>query len=442
MGTGHRDRNKTGRSRAAMDRRGSEEMNKKDIKAFAKDVAKKNAVLREMMRAALQVKRRAKYRRHTKGCVTDDKTIVFSTFNGRSYGCTPKAVFLYMQQDERFRDYHFIWSMKDPEKHQYLNDFPNTRVVKDNSPEYDRALGTAKYWFFNYRIYDHIYPRKDQVYIQCWHGTPLKRLGYDLETTDNAMNNLKEIRKKYRTDAEKFSYILSPSPFCTDKFGSAWNLKETGQTDKIVEVGYPRDDYMYNYTEDEAAAVRKALGLPEDKKILLYAPTWRDNQHDSKIGYVYRNEVDFDRLREALQDEYVILFRAHYLVANSFDFEKYKGFIYDVSHYDDINELYVISDLLVTDYSSVFFDYANLKRPIIFYMYDLEYYKDELRGFYLDLSELPGPITTDEEGLIKAVKDTAGFRYDEAYAAFNERFNGLNDGHAAKRLAERVIFGE
>ena len=190
MGTGHRDRKKTGRIRAAMDRRGSEEMNKKDIKAFAKDVAKKNAVLREMMRAALQVKRRAKYRRHTKGCVTDDKTIVFSTFNGRSYGCTPKAVFLYMQQDERFRDYHFIWSMKDPEKHQYLNDFPNTRVVKDNSPEYDRALGTAKYWFFNYRIYDHIYPRKDQVYIQCWHGTPLKRLGYDIQEDGNAMNSL------------------------------------------------------------------------------------------------------------------------------------------------------------------------------------------------------------------------------------------------------------
>ena len=90
------------------------------------------------------------------------------------------------------------------------------------------------------------------------------------------------------------------------------------------------------------------------------------------IGYTYKTEVDFDKLKANLGDEYIILFRAHYLVANSFDFDKYKGFVYDVSKVNDINHLYVISDLLVTDYSSVFFDYANLKRPEIFYMYDLE----------------------------------------------------------------------
>lgn len=95
--------------------------------------------------------------------------------------------------------------------------------------------------------------------------------------------------------------------------------------------------------------------MPSDKKIILYAPTWRDDQHQAGVGYTYKTEVKFDLLKEKLQEDYIILFRAHYLVANSFDFEKYQGFIYNVSEVDNINELYVVADLLITDYSSVFF---------------------------------------------------------------------------------------
>ena len=182
------------------------------------------------------------------------------------------------------------------------------------------------------------------------------------------------------------------------------------------------------------------LQLPRDKKYILYAPTWRDNQHQAGIGYTYKTEVDFDKLKANLGDEYIILFRAHYLVANSFDFDKYKGFVYDVSKVNDINHLYVISDLLVTDYSSVFFDYANLKRPEIFYMYDLEAYGNEIRGFYIDLDELPGPIVQTEDELIKAIKNAETDRsYDEKYKAFNDKFNYLDDGKAAQRVTEAII---
>ena len=176
------------------------------------------------------------------------------------------------------------------------------------------------------------------------------------------------------------------------------------------------------------------------KKYILYAPTWRDNQHQAGIGYTYKTEVDFDKLKANLGDEYIILFRAHYLVANSFDFDKYKGFVYDVSKVNDINHLYVISDLLVTDYSSVFFDYANLKRPEIFYMYDLEAYGNEIRGFYIDLDELPGPIVQTEDELIKAINNAETDRsYDEKYKAFNDKFNYLDDGKAAQRVTEAII---
>ena len=413
---------------------------KKYIKKVARAIAKKSPKLRKIMRRTVNYYRIKRYQLRTWNVKTDDKVIAFAAFNGKSYTCTPKAVYEYMLASGKYSDYKFIWVVRDMEKYEFLTENPNTTIVRNRRKEYERALASAKYWIWNYRIYDYIYPKKDQYYVQCWHGTPLKRLGYDIEHSDNAMNSQQEIRDKYRTDAEKFSYILSPSAFATEKFTSAWNLKETGQEDKVVEVGYPRNDFLYNYTEEDVKRVRETLELPEGKKVLLYAPTWRDNQHSSGGGYVYTNPVDFGKLREGLSDEWIILFRAHYLVANAFDFEEYEGFVYNVSKYDDINDLYIVSDMLITDYSSVFFDYANLKRPILYYMYDLEYYKDELRGFYIDLSELPGPIVEKEEELITAIQTLdKEFTYDEKYQKFNERFNSLNDGHASQRLIERVL---
>ena len=164
------------------------------------------------------------------------------------------------------------------------------------------------------------------------------------------------------------------------------------------------------------------------KKIILYAPTYRANQHETGVGYTYKEEVDFEKMRKQLGEDYIILFRPHYFIANQFDFDKYEGFVYDVSKIDDINELYVISDILITDYSSVFFDYANLKRPMIFYMYDLEHYRDESNGFYIDVEEeLPGRIIRTDDDLIDEIKRVSNeFEYDEKYKRFNEKYNYLN----------------
>ena len=141
-----------------------------------------------------------------------------------------------------------------------------------------------------------------------------------------------------------------------------------------------------------------------------------------------------------MSDEYIILFRAHWLVAQSFNFDKYKDFIIDVSNYDDINHLYVISDMLITDYSSVFFDYANLKRPIVFYMYDLEEYRDNIRGFYLKLDELPGHIVKKEDELIKEINELfTNFTYNDEYKKFNEKFNYLDDGNASRRVINKIL---
>ncbi len=411
------------------------------LNAIGLDIVKKSATLRALLRAALNYKKRRQYIKRTKGVKTDSKVILFSTFDGRSYADSPKAIYEYMLSNPEFDDYTFIWALRAPAKHKELLYNKNTYIVQPSTPQYDIACKRAKYWFFNFRIADYIFPDENQVYVQLWHGTPLKKLGYDINKSNNAMNSQKEIRAKYRIDAKKFSYILAPSDFAKERFVSAWNLKAMGKEDSVLVEGYPRNDSLINHTIDDIKTEKECLKLPENKKIILYAPTWRDNQHSSELGYTYTPEIDFDKLKAELSEEYIILFRAHYLVANSFDFDKYKGFVYDVSWVEDVNSLYIISDLLITDYSSVFFDYANLKRPIIFYMYDYESYANETRGFYIKPEELPGVIAKTSEELIKEIKavDYKNFDFDKQYPNFAEKFNPLDDGQAAKRVADIII---
>ena len=401
------------------------------------DLAKKNKTFRVLARGGRDAAYRAKMTLDEPFGKIDEKKVYFQTFSGRGYSDSPKAMYEYMMKAPEYKGYTFVWSFREPEKFGFLHN-DRTEIVKFRSRADNKALRTAKYWITNYRMLDHQHPRKGQVYVQCWHGTPLKRLGYDLTASDNSMNSIREIRSKYRTDAKKFSYIISPSPFCTEHFATAWNLIRTKQTDKIIEEGYPRNDRLISVSEEERQKIRRDLGV-DGKKVILYAPTWRDNQHTSGEGYTYKTEVDFDRLRAEFGEDYVILFRAHYLVANSFDFDKYKGFVADVSSYSDINELYIAADILVTDYSSVFFDYANLRKPMIFYMYDLEQYANELRGFYFSLDELPGPIVKDEDALISEIKATDGWQADDKYKAFVKRFNPYEDGNSSKRVLARII---
>ena len=351
-------------------------MNK--IKAVALEISKKSVTLRNIIRETVNLLKKIKYKINTIGQKVEDKTIIFCCFNGKSYSCSPKAIYEYMSNNKTYEDYKFVWSFKNPEKYKELENNNNTIVIKHNSKTYQKYLAKAKYWIFNYKIPDYIYPKKNQVFVQCWHGTPLKRLGCDLIHFDNVLNTMKGIKKRYKIEASKFTYFLSPSKFASEKFISAWNLKEIGKENIIIEEGYPRNDFLFNFTEEDKQKIKQKLGIEKDeRKIILYAPTYRSNQHQTGVGYVYKEEVDFERLQKEIGQDYIILFRPHYFIANVFDFEKYKGFVYNVSDIDDINELYIITDLLITDYSSVFFDFANLKRPMIFYMYDLAHYRDE-----------------------------------------------------------------
>lgn len=413
---------------------------KKKIKTILTNYAKKYLIFRKFFRTTIYIYRYTRFKLRGLFTKIDNKMIIFYCFNGKSFTDSPKAIYLYMKNAPEFKEYKFVWSFKEPEKYKFLEENENTIVIKHGSKKFEQYLAKAKYWITNNRAYDHLYPKKQQIYVQCWHGTPLKRLGCDIQKTDNALNTLKELKNKWHKEAKKVTYVISPSKFTSEKLCSALDLKKVKKENCIIEQGYPRNDFLYNYTDEDVKKIKEKIGIDNiNKKIILYAPTFRDNQHQSGVGYTYKTEVDFDKLQKELQDEYVILFRAHYFVANSFDFEKYKGFIYNVSDIDDVNETYIVSDILITDYSSVFFDYANLKRPMLFYMYDFEQYKDEMRGFYIDLNELPGEITKTENELIQAIKNTKNFEYNEKYKQFNEKFNYLDDGQASKRTVKQIM---
>ena len=413
---------------------------KSKIKACLINIAKKSTLLRKLFRGLLLLKNKISYSKFKRKYDLDEKTVLFETFGGRNYSCSPKAIYEKMLTMSEFKDYNFIWAFKDIDSHNIKED-ARTKCVLSGSKEYYKYCSIAKYWIVNSIMPEHITKKPGQVYVQCWHGTPLKKLRHDIEATGSVLNTIKEIKKRNDRDAKRFDYFLSPSKFCTEKFTSAFNLKSLGKEDIIIEKGYPRNDYLFTHSKEDVDNLKSKLGIPQDKKVILYAPTFRDNQHTSGVGYTYSLNIDFDRLKEKLEKDYVILFRTHYFVSNAFDFEKYKGFIFNMSNHDDVNDCYILSDIIITDYSSVFFDFANLKRPMLFYMYDLDEYKDELRGFYFDLSILPGPIVKTQEELEDEILNIDKYeeKYKEKYQSFNNKFNYLDDGNCSEKVIREIF---
>lgn len=352
-------------------------------------------------------------------------TVVFEAFMGKKYACSPKAMYEAMLQDPYYASWKKIWAFRDPESYRWLENDPNTKVVAYRKREYYEAYARSAYWISNSRLPREVVPQKGQEYIQCWHGTPLKKLGFDLEVYAENKGSLQEVRENYLGEAKKFTRMMSPSPFYTEKMISAFHLEYLNKENIILEKGYPRNDRLFQASSDEIQMIRDRLKIPSDKKVILYAPTWRENQHVPGEGYRYRLQADFEKWKTILGQEYVILFRAHYFISGQYDFGVYDGFVIDVSALDDVNDLYLVSDLLITDYSSVFFDYANLNRPILFYMYDYEAYKNQMRDFYMDIHTLPGPVVKTQEELLKTIKNLPEVveNYQANYKKFNETFN-------------------
>ncbi len=396
--------------------------------------------------------------------------VVFDSFMGKSYTGSVRAVYEWMTAHKPEKEFEPVWVFTREAERKGLPESPDCRIVTYGTIEYYKLMSRAAVWVFDTRHEGYLIKKKSQHYVQTWHGTPLKKLGVDIETfsmkgeTDVVANDpaqsADEIKKKaimnYRdrvaSESRKWDVLISASPFTTDVFKRCF-----AYYNEVLECGYPRNDVLFADTETLKAtdAVGESGQDPEadaadrPRKNILYAPTWRDDNYSGEGGwYGYDPKLDIEALEKALGDEYTLTVKLHYLVkckkstfpAGSIE----SGFLRVADKGEDMAGLLKKADLLITDYSSVMFDYALLDKPMFFYAYDLERYRDELRGWYFDFEkEAPGPISRDTEGLIADIRSMSmnpaeSDKWREKRKEFKERFAAFEDGHASERVAEKI----
>lgn len=363
------------------------------------------------------------------------KRILFESFLGRNVSGNPKYLYNYLVEKDLDKEYELIWILNDlgeqiEGKH---------KKIKRGSFRYYYYMATSGYWIFNCRQADKIKKRKETIYLQTWHGTPLKKLGMDMESVSMAgQNDIEDYKKKFYNNSRRWDYLISQNDYSTDIFSSAFAFDK-----KILDYGYPANDILYNKNnKNDINKLKEKLSIPKDKKVILYAPTWRDDNFYKKGHYRMKMELELEKMRNELGNEYIVLLRMHYLITNSINIEDFEGFAYDFSTGFDIQELYLVTDILITDYSSVMFDFANLKRDTIFYTYDIERYRDSLRGFYFDFEkEAPGPLVKTTDEVIECVKNLKSIRknYNENKIKFYNKFCHIDNGQAAKKIFEEIL---
>ncbi|HCD3585610.1 TPA: CDP-glycerol glycerophosphotransferase family protein, partial [Staphylococcus aureus] len=358
------------------------------------------------------------------------------SFLGKNYSDSPKAIFEYLKSSDSDKFKH-VWILNNKD---ILEDYPilndeNVKIINRFSWEYFYYVTVAKYFILNMRQPKWLVKKKNQTILSTWHGTPLKRLVFDM---DNVTSASKSYKQDFYQQSRNWDYLIAANKYSEQIFERAFKYP----TSNILTYGYPRNDILSNYNQEYKNKVKQKLNIPTDKKVILYAPTWRDDEYHGVGQYKFSLNLDLEQMRQELGEEYIVLLRMHYFISDRLDISEYEGFAFDFSKYNDVNDLYIVSDILITDYSSVFFDYANLKRPILFYTYDLDKYKDELRGFYIDMEkDLPGPLLFDSSEVINNIKniEVVNNNYKERYESFYNKFCLLDDGKATKRVVEKVI---
>src|SRR5690625_3756232 len=367
---------------------------------------------------------------------TKKKTIVFESFLGKQYSDNPKALYLYL--NEHYPEYQLYWSV---DRHSVPRfEHKDLTILPRFGLKWIFIMARADYWITNSRLPEWIPKSKRTVYVQTWHGTPLKRLAADMEEVHMPGTDTEKYKCNFLKEAKKWDYLISPNRYSTNIFSRAFQFNKT-----VIESGYPRNDFLTRANNEEMIKkLKRKMKLPFDKKIILYAPTWRDNEYYERGKYKFELQMDLTKMQKQLSDGYFIILRLHYLIAENLDLSAYESFVSDFSNYEDIRDLYLVSDALITDYSSVFFDYANLNRTILFYVYDLDTYRDKLRGFYFDFeNEAPGPLlkTTDEIIAIIKQLEANNFQPLKDLTQFYKKFCYLEDGQATKRVVE-TLFNE
>lgn len=356
----------------------------------------------------------------------DNETIFYESHHAKSMTCNPYAMFLFILNDSRFLNYTHVWILENPSLiTQWRQD--NVKLIKKNSFLHMYYLLKSKYFINNTTFMPYVNMKENQVYINTWHGTPLKTLGKDVKFSyGNSRNVCKNL---LQTD-----YFISPNKYTTDIFLSSNDLDNL-YTGLIIENGYPRIDLSFSSEEDKNSLYNE-LNISHNKKTILYAPTFRG----SHIGTNSNDQIFTDfvtMLEKTYSEKYNILIKLHHI--NS----KKKLNIKILPDSYDSNLILGITDILITDYSSIAFDFLALKKPIIYYAFDLDNYLKS-RGTYFDIKEMPGKICYDETDVINTLNSIDSFmiNQNEKYEKAIEKFAKYEDGNVTKKVIETIFFND
>ncbi|MGV9279964.1 bifunctional glycosyltransferase/CDP-glycerol:glycerophosphate glycerophosphotransferase [Streptomyces sp. NPDC003730] len=362
----------------------------------------------------------------------DPRLAVYSSYEDRLPSCNPLAV--YAKAKELAPEVHGVWVVRK----ELAGRVPDgiDYVVRD-SRRYWEVMARARYFVNNVDFPDHIVKRPGQLHLQTHHGTPLKRMGMEQQAYPAAARGVDFQRLLDRVD--RWDLSVSSNQHSTKQ----WERAYPGSYASL-DAGYPRNDRYYRAGTEDVAAVRARLGIAPGRTALLYAPTHRDYRTS------WTPPFDLARLAEALGDDFVLLVRTHHSYGPSPELTDLaeRGAVIDVSRHPAIEDLCLAADALVTDYSSLAFDYANLDRPIVIYADDWDIYS-QVRGVTFDLlsgrpGDTPGAVATTEDELIDTFRSGrwCGTEAATLRAAFRERFCPYDDGHAAERVVRHFFLGQ
>lgn len=310
----------------------------------------------------------------------EENLILFVSFGGRKFDDSPKAIYDQMIKDSRYDGYKIVWAFNNPNEF----DIPKGDKVKCDTLAYFKTALKARVWISNSTVERGLdFKGKHTFYFDTWHGTPIKKMGSDVDSSNKSFKG----KGNWPVD-----YFTCQGEFEADVFGRVF--KTIGRS-KMHVIGLPRNDVYANYTKEYMLSLREKMGIPAEKKVILYAPTFREYDKTDSMEVKVSVPMQLDKWCKELGEDYMLLFRAHYEVAKGLNI-KDDEFVREMSGYPQLEDLMIVSDILISDYSSIFFDYSIMPKPMLAFCYDYDKYASE-RGMYFDIREwLPGADNEDD----------------------------------------------
>ena len=347
----------------------------------------------------------------------DEKMILFVSFSGKQYNDSPRAIYEYMRSTKDGEGYHYVWAFEHPE------DFPQLTCdkVKIDTPKYFITTLKAKYWVASVNIERGLkYKKKSQIYMNTWHGPAI-----------NLMGNAVEGRNDFNWDHIDYFCISGryEEPIITRDFRVL--------PENLLLSGLPRNGALYSCTEEKKKELRKQFGVPENKRVILYAPTWRESTDGGKTCNL-KPPINLEKWENELGDKYVLIIRAHVNTRQMLGIQ-FNDFVRDGSNYPVVNDLLMVADYLISDYSSIIMDYCILGRPIVCFGYDFEDYNKARGGFYFDLDkEIPSGICHTEDEVLSYILNADYDLESQKAKAFRDCHIEVG-GHATEICTKKLL---